>query len=95
MSGCANAINSLEFLIIMQMTVWLQCKDFVFPWPLFAIDPLLVHMYINRCSPPLYKINRNVHHYGVIRNSTWSIELVGILTFCKEEEIFVFQYCMN
>ena len=47
-SGCANAINSPEFLIIIQTTIWLQLLyTRRLPWPLFAIDPLSVYILID------------------------------------------------
>ena len=50
-SGCANTINSPEFLIIIQTTIWLQLlytrRLRITSATIFAIDPLLVYILID------------------------------------------------
>ena len=50
-SGCANTINSPEFLIIIQMTIWLQLlytrRLHITFTTIFTIDPLLVYILID------------------------------------------------
>ena len=67
MSGCAKAINSPEFLIILQMTIWLQ---FLYTRrPLYSLRYRSVIDDDEVLALPC-KVRGNIHHYGVIRNTT-------------------------
>ena len=78
-SGCGNTIDPPEFLIIVQMMIWLQLlymrrnSSFLDHYSLY-VDELSVHICINQCNPSPYKVHGNVYQDGVIRNRTWLIE---------------------